>query len=269
VAIFALWIIASFVRGAPSLRAEAVQSATSPVGALVANRRPFAFGVVLLVSFAAVFYYILTPSFGNGKNGLMYADDAFNSLSKGSAYFIPQEAKKVQAYGERNVDLSLRARDREEATTWARLYGVAGANTEITDQVVRVRGSLGRIVETALADCDAAYHNQAKSIQERYGLEPRAALHAWYQSFRRMDEALTRQGHFDEASTLKTVMFKALEPAYNYYGTEIKHVRNDVPTVASLLTFYLLYTVWYGAAIYFLCEGIGLSTSRPRRKAEV
>jgi len=42
------------------------------------------------VTFAGVLALIFSPIFGDGRNGLVYADDMFNKLSKGSSYFIPR-----------------------------------------------------------------------------------------------------------------------------------------------------------------------------------
>ncbi|MFZ5590632.1 MAG: hypothetical protein ACOY81_02325 [Bacillota bacterium] len=236
---------------------------------MVRNSRSFVIGLVLLVSFIGIYFYIMSPSFGNGRNGLEYADDMFNSLSKGSAYFIPEETKKAHKQDGKEIAVNLKAKDSKEAEKWARLYTLAGARAEVNDVNVKVQGDLGKIMVNVLEDCDAMYFNKGDQIQSKYGLEPRAALYAWYQSFKAMDNDFKKQQMFKESSAINSVMKKALEPAYNYYGVEIKHVRDNKASVSIMLIFYLLYTVWYGAAIYYLCEGFGLTTSKPVKKAEV
>ena len=52
-------------------------------------------GLILMALFAAVFISIFMPLFG-GKNGLEYLDNLYNSISKGSAYYIDAVRKDVQ-----------------------------------------------------------------------------------------------------------------------------------------------------------------------------
>lgn len=236
---------------------------------MIRNSRSFVTGLVLLVSFIGIYFYIMSPSFGNGRNGLEYADDMFNSLSKGSAYFIPEEIKKAHKQDGNEITVTLKAKDGKEAEKWARLYTAAGARAEIEDVNVKVQGDLGKIMVNVLEDCDAMYYNRGDQVRNKYGDDPRATLYAWYQSFKAMDSSFKKQQLFKESSAINSVMKKGLEPAYNYYGIEIKHVRDNKASVSFMLVFYLLYTVWYGAAIYYLCEGFGLATSKPVKKAEV
>ena len=50
------------------------------------------------MTFAGVLALIFSPVFGDGKNGLVYADDMFNKLSKGSSYFIPKVMKSNEKF---------------------------------------------------------------------------------------------------------------------------------------------------------------------------
>ena len=45
------------------------------------------------LSFAVVLVIIFMPIFGNGRNGLQFSDDFFNSLAKGSSNFMEEHAK--------------------------------------------------------------------------------------------------------------------------------------------------------------------------------
>jgi hypothetical protein len=54
---------------------------------MIANKPKFMAGLTLMVLFTAVFITIFMPLFG-GKNGLEYLDNLYNSISKGSAYYI-------------------------------------------------------------------------------------------------------------------------------------------------------------------------------------
>jgi len=62
---------------------------------LVRNKKMFSIGVVFAISFFTVLALIFSPVF-DGKNGLVFSDDMFNKLSKGSSYFIPKVARLKQ-----------------------------------------------------------------------------------------------------------------------------------------------------------------------------
>ena len=46
------------------------------------NTKKLTLGFFLLASFAVVLFIIFMPIFGNGRNGLQFADDFFNSLAR-------------------------------------------------------------------------------------------------------------------------------------------------------------------------------------------
>jgi hypothetical protein len=54
---------------------------------MIANKSKFYTGFILMILFTAVFICIFMPLFG-GKNGLEFLDNLYNSISKGSAYYI-------------------------------------------------------------------------------------------------------------------------------------------------------------------------------------
>ena len=53
------------------------------------NTTKLGIGITLLVSFIIVLVIFFMPVF-EGKNGLDYLDNLYNSISKGSAYYIPK-----------------------------------------------------------------------------------------------------------------------------------------------------------------------------------
>ncbi|MBW2647120.1 MAG: hypothetical protein JRE23_13285, partial [Deltaproteobacteria bacterium] len=55
---------------------------------MIANKKEFYGGFAMLVSFFVVLVIIFSPVF-KGHNGLEYLDALYNSISKGSAYYIP------------------------------------------------------------------------------------------------------------------------------------------------------------------------------------
>lgn len=235
---------------------------------MITNKKTFTLGIVLLVSFMAVFAYILSPSFGNGRNGLEYADDMFNSLSKGSAYFIEEEMGKADQMIGHEVNVTIMAADSTQAQTWEKLYTVAGADISVSGTEITLSGDLGGILKTAIADSDAMYNNQGDRIASSYGIEAKAATYGWHTSFKAISEALDKQQRFPESAAIQSVMQKALEPSYNYYGIEPKKVADYAVVVILLLAFYVVYTMWYGFSIYFLADGFGITATKSAQKVQ-
>jgi hypothetical protein len=56
---------------------------------VIAHKKEFVLGVGLLIAFVIVLILFFSPIF-HGKNGLDYLDNLYNSISKGSAYYIPE-----------------------------------------------------------------------------------------------------------------------------------------------------------------------------------
>lgn len=232
---------------------------------LIRSKKSFIIGLAMLLSFAVVYAGIMSPSFGNGRNGLQFADDMFNSLSKGSAYFIPEQIKKAETQNGANINATIKAMDSNEAANWAKLYTGAGADVKVDDVKVSVNGDLGKILNAALMDSDAMYNNQGDKLTAKYGYDAREATYNWYQSFKKLDTALKNQEKFKEADAVNAALKKGVEPAYNYYGIEIKHVRDNKSTVTGMLVFYLIYTLWFGFGLYFLFEGLGITMSKTKK----
>ncbi len=235
---------------------------------MIRNKKTFFIGLAMLISFCLVYAGIMSPSFGNGRNGLKFADDMFNSLSKGSAYFISDQMKKAEKENGKAIDLAIKATSDEEAAKWAKLYEVAGAEVKLDGVSVSIKGDFGKILTSALTDSDAMYNNQGDKIAAKYGYDAREATYNWYNSFKKMDDQLKKKEMFPESSTLNNVMKKGIEPAYNYYGIEIKQVKDNKATVSFMLIFYLIYTLWYGFGLYYLFDGLGITTTKAAKKAE-
>jgi hypothetical protein len=236
---------------------------------IVRNPRALGLGAALLAGFVGLLALILSPAFGQGQNGLQRADALFSALSKGSAYFVDEVAAEADRQTGTPIDVELRARSADEAARWARLYDGAGAQVQVSGASVTVRGDLGATMRGAVRDSDAAYHGDTASFAQRYGIEPRAALWAWNESLKQVDAALLRAERFSQSRAVRDLLYRAVEPAYNYDGIGAQRVQENAPLTAFMLLFYLGYTLWYGAAVYFLCEGLGLIASKPTRKAEV
>jgi len=87
------------------------------------------------------------------------------------------------------------------------------------------------------------------------------ALHAWWSTLSAIERDLTKQKLFADARLVHSVQTKAVECAYNYYGIEASKISDRWGIVLLSLAFYVLYTVWYGYAILYLFEGLGMRLS--------
>ncbi|MCB8815829.1 hypothetical protein [Desulfosporosinus shakirovi] len=233
---------------------------------IVRNKKTFVIGVSMLLTFVLCYVGMMSPNFGNGRNGLQYADDMFNSLSKGSAYFIDESQKVADGHIGKNINLTIKASSPEDAVKWGKLYTAAGADVTIKDSSLTINGDYGKILGAVVADSDFMYHNDSQPLGKKYGYDGREATYNWNNSLKKIDAALKAKSQFQEEFDLVKVQQKALEPAYNYYGVEIKKVSENKFSLAFLLSFYLIYTVWYGFGLYYLFDGLGIVVAKAKKK---
>jgi hypothetical protein len=222
--------------------------------------RQLTVGIILLTSFAAVMVAIFMPWF-DGGNALNYLDNLYNTISKGSAYYIPKVQHEVEAMAATPVTLSLKFADAATAERARPLLAAAGAEAVAEGDSLRVDGDLKAIFASCIEDAEAAYHNRGEVLAARYGEDARPVLHAWWRTLGAIERDLNRQKRFDEAKTTHAVQAKAVECAYNYYGIEASKISDRWGIVLLSLAFYVLYTVWYGYAILYLFEGLGMRLS--------
>ena len=227
---------------------------------MIANPRKFFGGVALMAAFGVVLVAMFLPLF-DGRNALDYMDSLFNSVSKGSAYYVAD--LKVEAEGQRGnaVAVTLAVANETQARQMADLLRAGGATVQVAEAELRVNGDLGGILGRALQDSDEMFANGGAVVRDRYGYEERRVLFNWWTALQAMDEDLKRQSRFAEAAFVVKVKEKAVECAYNYYGIEPWKVSDKIGLVLFSLVFYVVYTVWYGYAIIFLLEGWGLTLS--------
>jgi hypothetical protein len=232
------------------------------------NKKSIGIGVVLAISFWIVQAMIFTPMFGNGMNGLDYADDLFNKLSKGSSYFIPKLQKGVQGYAGRPFAAEVSLDKPETAALAANLFTAAGATAKAEGGKLNVSGDLGAVLAAVLRDADEMYKNDGKAVATRYGVKEKDALRAWWTSFSAVDKYLKKNGKIEEAKLVSDVMKKGVETAYNYYGIPAEKVSDKAALMTFLLVFYVVYTMWWGFAIYYIFDGIGLTMTKAKVKKE-
>lgn len=224
---------------------------------MIARKKEFTIGLTLLIGFFVVLAIFFSPVF-NGQNGLDYLDNLYNSISKGSAYYIPKVREEVKPFAGTAVALTLGMESPEQAKQTAALYAKAGAQASPEGATVKVSGDLAKVLEGCLADSDAMYANDGKKIADKYGFNERQAQYNWWKSLKSAEKDLQGQKKFKEAKVIASVNKKVVETAYNYYRIEPQKIGDQVWLVIGSLVFYVVYTLWYGFAILYLFEGWGM-----------
>ncbi|QER42681.1 hypothetical protein F1847_07985 [Thermodesulfobacterium sp. TA1] len=240
------------------------------------KKKELTLGIIFTLVFIGILVIVFQPYFGRGQNFLAYADDLFNSLAKGSAYFIPKIKPTVEKFkGEiLDIEINLKKPDDTPEKLQSRialnikLYTTAGAQVEDKgDGKIRIVGDLGQILSSALEDSEAMYWNKGEIIKQKYGVEDEKKMfRQWHNSLGAINKKLTLQKKTEMAQIVNTVVTKAIEPAYNFYGIAPESVKTKYGLLAGLLVFYVFYTVWWGFAIMYLMEGLGLSTKKGKKK---
>ncbi|MHC4564891.1 MAG: hypothetical protein ACYTE3_03945 [Planctomycetota bacterium] len=216
-----------------------------------------ALGWVLLLLFGTVLVLMFLPIL-RGQNALEYLDELYNSISKGSAYYIPAMREEADSYKGSSITASLEMDSDKVAEQTAVLYQKAGAEASPSGTKLIIKGDLGSILDNCLEDSEVMYNNNAEKVREKYGYDGRQALYNWWYSFKALDKDLARQKLFKEAKAVALVKKKAIETSYNYYGVRPQKITDRLGIVIFSLAFYVIYTLWYGYAIMFILEGLGL-----------
>jgi hypothetical protein len=224
---------------------------------MIARKKEFSLGLGLLVAFFVVLFIFFSPVF-NGHNGLDYLDNLYNSISKGSAYYIPKLKDDAKAFNGSAVEMSFAMASPAQAQQTAQLFMKAGAMVNVSEAKLKVSGDLGKILDNCLADSDALYKNDGKALAAKYGYNERQALYNWWQAFKGVEKDLNNQKKFKEAKAVANISKKAVETCYNYYTIEPQSIMDRLGVVVFSLVFYVIYTLWYGFAILFMFEGWGM-----------
>jgi hypothetical protein len=224
---------------------------------MIKKKKEFTLGLVMFISFFVVLFIIFSPVF-DGHNGLEYLDRLYNSIAKGSAYYIPKVSEDIKQMGESSVDLTLTMDSPAQAQQTAPLFMQAGALVNISDAKLRVNGNFGKMLTACLEDADAMYHNNGKALADKYGYNERQVLFNWYRAFKSAEKALQNEKKFKEAKAVVQLNQKALETAYNFYQVEPQLFMDRLWVVIFYLTFFVVFTMWFGFSILFMFEGWGM-----------
>ena len=245
---------------------------------LIRNRKAFNRGLLLLISFLVVFFVFFMPIFptheGGTSNGLVFADNLFNTLSKGSANFFAADGinndtveRRIEPIRGNVIDLTITFKDTAQMPLATKLAQAGGMQVEINGDKMTLKGDLHTFLTEMIADAFTMYHNDSDSIAKRHGeTDGRLVMRTWWQLGTNMVRPLQAKLLVPEANAVSNVLSRGVEPAYNFYGIQALRVRDNVPLVAGFLIFYVIYTMWYGFAIFDIFEGIGLTMKKGVKK---
>ncbi len=232
---------------------------------LIRDKKTFGIGLVLFFTFLIVLGIMFAPFFG-GENALKAADKLFNSISKGSTYYIPELLKNTQALGDAKFEAAIKLRTDELAQKAQKILTVAGNQVSLAGSQLTIKGELRGTLTAALKDSDSMFHNRDSELTQRYGIGGKEALFIWWTVLKEIEKDLTKQGHFKEASFVSTVIKKGVEVAYNFFGISPESAVSKAGILTFALVFYVVYTLWWGVAILYLFEGIGLEMKAGAKK---
>jgi hypothetical protein len=224
---------------------------------MIANKKTFGKGVALMIAFSIVLVAMFMPLF-NGQNGLQTMDNLYNSISKGSANYIPKADKAIGKLSGQQVDVTIKLKSAEQAEQTAKLFKAGGAEVSFSAETLKVAGDFTAMFKNCLADAKLMYENNGDAVQAKYGYEARRVMYNWWQASAKMEETLNKQSQFDKAAAIHAVLTKAIEPAYNYFGIQAQNIKDRLGVVVFSLVFYVIYTMWYGFGIMFMFEGWGM-----------
>lgn len=236
---------------------------------LIRHARMFNLGLLLGITFLGVLFLIFQPIFPGGKTGLDFSDDLFNKLSKGSSYFIPEVAKDNEKLMGTDFSVNIKFDKPEQMESAIKILSSGGAQATAKETQLAISGDLGKLLGNVIKDADEMYKNEGAEVSSRYGFKEMDVMALWWSVLSKMNKEFQKDKKIDDSDMVMKVMQKAVEPAYNYYGIEAEKVSGKAFTLTGLLVFYIVYTMWWGYAIFYMFDGIGLSMKKAKVKKEV
>ena len=251
-------------------------------------KKHMALGIVLAISFWVVLFLMFSPIFpktadGQPQNGLQWADEMFNQLAKGSSYFIPKVQKSNEKFMGKMFSATINVGKPEDkpgdgekrAERASKLFMInPGAKVEVSGTQLKIEGDLGLVLKAALDDADMMFKNEGDKIKAKYAVamttdDEKQMFRQWNNVLPKIDKVFKKERMIEESQIVAQVTKKAIEAGYNFYKVDAKKVKDEAGLMTFLLVFYVAYTMWWGFAIFFIFEGIGLSMKKAKVKKEV
>ena len=96
---------------------------------MIVQKKEFFMGSALMAVFIIVLAVMFMPLFG-GHNALEFLDALYNSISKGSAYYIPKVKKEAEAFKGNTIAVELKLENETRAEQTAGLFEKSGAQVK-------------------------------------------------------------------------------------------------------------------------------------------
>lgn len=233
---------------------------------LIKNRSAFSKGALLTVVFLAVLWYMFTNNFG-GTNAFHASDALFNSISKGSTYYIPDVKEGALKFNGEEYSVTLLEKQPELVDDALAVLTANGISANPTGNGIAAQGALSTLFDAAIRDSDKMFHNNGDALKSRYGMAPREVMYVWWTVLTSLKRELDHQKRFAVGTYIDSMLIKrAVEVSYNYYGIEARDVSEEAGIITFALIFYVVYTMWWGYSIFFLFEGLGLEMKAGKKK---
>ncbi len=236
---------------------------------LIRHQKTMNIGLLLGVTFFGILALIFSPVFGEGKNGLEYSDELFNKLAKGSSYFIPKLTGDLKGVEKQELAVSVKMENADQAARAAKIFARGAPDTTSQGVQLSIKGNLAKLLGAVLEDSNSMYFDKGDEIREKYGMDEKEVMTTWWGALNRAVKELQKSRKTEQSNIILEVMKKGVEPAYNFYKIDPQSISEKAFTAMGLLVFYVLYTLWWGFAIFHLFEGLGLSMKKARVKREV
>jgi len=234
---------------------------------LIRHKKPFLLGLIMAITFFLVLAYMFSPSFGKDRNAFEFSDQLFNSISKGSVdYYIPNVKEKVKPFEGGEIEVSVLGESESMVEPAKAMLATIGIEAEASAEGLKIKGDLGKMVMAALDDAENMFYNKGEEVSGKYNIPEKQALYVWWQLLKDTEKELKLQKKFKEAKVVAEAVAKGVELGYNYYKIEPEKASTKTGLLTFSLVFYVLYTLWWGFAIFFMSEGIGLAMTKGKKK---
>ncbi len=237
------------------------------------DKKELRLGLLMIGSFFVVLFLMWSPLFPGPEdtkvNAFHAADNLFNSIAKGSSYFMEVMEEKNQPFLGKTFKASLSLDNERRASMAQSMLQAAQAGVSLENTTVHVEGDLGRIVQAAITDSRDMFHNDGAKVGARYGFgepEARELIYVWNLLFKGLEKEMTAQERFADAKHVSEVLSKSVEVGYNFYGIVAESAGSKAGILTFSLVFYVVYTLWWGMAILFFFEGLGLKMTAGKKK---
>jgi hypothetical protein len=238
-------------------------------------KKEMGLGLALFISFLIVLFIMWTPLFGKditgkGLNAFQAADNLFNTIAKGSSYFLDDLRKSNAEFtGKTDLDISVQIPSEAILPLVETILQTHAREVETEGNTVHFQGNLTFLVDAAIIDADDMYFNRAAELAMRYDQDEaqvRRIGYAWYVFLRNLERKFNDQGNFREAKHVSELVNRGIEVGYNFWGIQPESARSKIGILTFALVFYVAYTLWWGYAIFFLFEGFGLKMTKGKKK---